>query len=228
MSSSTDLIMAAAARPFAFDTEFDASGAVVRATDWRPTKRAYSPAEVEALVAEARAEARGQALAEVDSRRSQAISDLSSALSASLPQLAAVVQMHREQSADLALATGRALAFAALDRLPQAAVRAALEELGREIDASPRLVIAMSGLDEAGRAEIEELCKSVGYAGAVRFRDEPGAARAAFELEWADGRAVFDPADAFARLEAAVARALAAGAGADSTDTVTPSEGMIR
>ncbi len=228
MSSSTDVIMAAAARPFAFDTEFDASGAVVRATDWRPTKRAYSPAEVGALVAEARAEARGQALAEVDSRRSQAISDLSSALSASLPQLAAVVQMHREQSADLALATGRALAFAALDRLPQAAVRAALEELGREIDASPRLVIAMSGLDEAGRAEIEELCKSVGYAGAVRFRDEPGAARAAFELEWADGRAVFDPADAFARLEAAVGRALAAGAGADSTDTVTPSEGMIR
>lgn len=228
MSSSTDVIMTTSARPFAFDTEFDASGAVVRATDWRPTKRAYSPAEVEALIAEARAEARDQALAEVDSCRSQAVADLSGALSASLPQLAAVVQSHREQAADLALATGRALAFAALDRLPQAAVRAALEELGREIDASPRLVVAMSGLDEAGRTEIEDLCKGIGYAGAVRFREEPGATRAAFELEWADGRAVFDPAETFARLEAAVARALVAGAGADSPDTVTASEGMIR
>ena len=107
--------------------------------------------------------------------------------------------------------------------MPRAAVQAALEELGREIDASPRLVIAMSDLDAEGRAEIESLCASVGYAGAVRFRDEPGLARAAFELEWADGRAAFDPSETLARLEAAVARALAADL---SPDSPASSEGM--
>ena len=213
----------APSRPFAFDTEFDSSGAVVRSTDWQPVKRAYSPAEVEALVAQARHEAHAQALAEVDSRRSQAIADLSAALNNSLPRLTGVVETYREQTADLAMATGRALAFAALERLPRAAVQATLEELGREIDASPRLVIAMAGLDEAGRAEIEGLCANVGYAGAVRFRDEPGLAQAAFELEWADGRAAFDPEETFSRLAAAVARALAAD---QATDTAESSEGM--
>lgn len=215
--------LSAPSRPFAFDTEFDASGAVVRPTSWQPVKRAYSPAEVEALVAQARSEGHAQALAEVDSRRSQAIADLSAALAASLPRLAGVVDTYRAQSAELAMATGRALAFAALERLPRAAVQAALEELGREIDASPRLVIAMAGLDEAGRAEIEGLCANVGYAGAVRFRDEPGLAQAAFELEWADGRAAFDLDETFTRLAAAVARALAADRTPDATES---SEGM--
>ena len=104
----------APSRPFAFDTEFDSSGAVVRATSWQPVKRAYSPAEVEALVAQARGEGHAQALAEVDSRRSQAIADLGAALTASLPRLAGVVDSYRQQTADLAMATGRALAFAAL------------------------------------------------------------------------------------------------------------------
>ena len=210
-------------RPFAFDTEFDSSGAVVRSANWQPVKRAYSPAEVEALVAQARNEGHVQALAEVDSRRSQAIADLSAALTNSLPRLTGTVETYRTQTANLAMATGRALAFAALERLPRAALQAALEELGREIDASPRLVIAMSGLDEAGRAEIEALCANVGYAGAVRFRDEPGLAQAAFELEWSDGRAAFDPEESFARLSAAVARALAAD---QTPDAAQSPEGM--
>lgn len=213
----------ATSRPFVFDTEFDASGAVVRAATWQPVKRAYSPAEVEALVAQAHSDGRDRALAEVESMRSQAMADMSAALASSLPRLAGVVQTYREQSADLAMATGRALAFAALERMPLAAVQAALEELGREIDASPRLVIAMAGLDEAGRAEIESLCANVGYVGAVRFRDEPGLAQAAFGLEWADGRASFDPAETFDRLAAAVARALAAD---QTPDTAASSEGM--
>jgi flagellar assembly protein FliH len=213
----------APSRPFAFDTEFDSSGAVVRSTNWQPVKRAYLPSEVEALVAQARSEGHAQALAEVDSRRSQAIADLSAAVTASLPRLTGVVETYRDQTAELAMATGRALAFAALDRLPRAALQAALEELGREIDASPRLVIAMAGLDEAARHEIETLCANVGYAGAVRFREEPGLAQAAFALEWADGRAAFDPEETFTRLAAAVARALAAD---QAPDTPESSEGM--
>ena len=44
---------------FAFDTEFDAAGVVVNAAAaFRPMKRAYGPAEVEAMVAQARLDAR--------------------------------------------------------------------------------------------------------------------------------------------------------------------------
>ena len=53
-------------RPFVFDTEFDADGAVVRPSAWTPTKRAYLPAEVDALVAQGRLEARQQALGEIE------------------------------------------------------------------------------------------------------------------------------------------------------------------
>ena len=49
--------------PFAFDTEFDAAGVVVRPSAFRPAKRAFTPNEVEALVAQARLEARTEALA---------------------------------------------------------------------------------------------------------------------------------------------------------------------
>ena len=40
-----------ASTPFVFDTEFDAAGVVVQASGFRPTKRAWTPAEVEALLA---------------------------------------------------------------------------------------------------------------------------------------------------------------------------------
>ena len=60
--------------PFAFDTEFGADGAVLRASTWQPTKRAFAPAEVEALVAQARLEARQQALNEVEALRAEALS----------------------------------------------------------------------------------------------------------------------------------------------------------
>ena len=38
-----------ASRPYAFDTEFDNDGAVVRPSTFRPTKRSYLPAEVEVM-----------------------------------------------------------------------------------------------------------------------------------------------------------------------------------
>ena len=56
-------------RPFSFDTEFDDAGGVTPGQAFRPTKRAYLPAEVEALVAQARLEGRETALAEVESLR---------------------------------------------------------------------------------------------------------------------------------------------------------------
>jgi len=200
-------------RPFSFDTEFDGSGSVVRGSAFVPTKRAYSPVEVEALVAQARLEARETALAEVGSLQAMAMVTIGQALAAAAPALAAVAQTHREQSAELALTAARVIAAGALARFPAAPLEAALEALGSEIDASPRMVVRAAGLDEVVQAKIQALCVDAGFSGLVAFRDEPGMAVAAFQLEWADGRADYDPAEAAARMGEALDAALAAEAG---------------
>lgn len=201
-------------RPFAFDTEFGSDGSVARAgAVFAPTKRAYLPAEVEALVAQARFEGREAALAEVDSLQAMAVVAVAEAVSAATPTLAAIAQTHREQSAELALAAARVVAGAALDLFPAGPLQAAIEALGQEIDASPRLVIRARGLDDAVKVKLQAICVDAGFSGLIAFRDEPGLASAAFQLEWADGRADFDPAEAAARMGEALTAALAAEAG---------------
>jgi flagellar assembly protein FliH len=202
-----------AVRPFALDQEFAEDGRVVRASDWRPARRAYLPAEVEALVAQAAAEARAQALAEAEGQRAAALAVVADAVARGLPALSDVARRHREESAELALACGRALASAALARFPAGAVTAALEALGREIEAQGRLTIRAGGLDEAARALIEDACAKAGHSGGLAFRDDPSMAPGAFELTWADGRAEFDLDAAAARLADALHSALAAEAG---------------
>lgn len=201
------------ARPFVFDTEFGADGAVVRPSSWQPVKRSYAPAEVDALVAQARLEARQQALAEVEALRADALSILAQTTSQAATLLRNVAETHRRDSADLALAAARVIASAAFDRFPRRPLEAAIESLGQEMDATPRLVVRASGLDDEGRAQVEALCAQAGFSGLVVFRDEPHLPAAAFALEWADGRAEFDPAEAEGRVAAALSAALAAEAG---------------
>jgi len=205
--------------PFSFDTEFDAAGVVVQVSSFRPAKRSYAPAEVDALIAQARVEAREAALAETTSLEAMALSVIAEALTSALPALTQVAQSHREQSAQIALSAARVVSASALDRFPGAPLQAALEALGQEIDASPRLVIRTGALDDGGRARLEQLCSDAGFSGVVAFRDEPGMAPAAFQLEWADGRAAFDPEAAFGRMKDALDSALAAEAGHAETLT---------
>lgn len=211
--------MTANARPFIFDTEFDASGEVVRPSTWQPMKRSFAPAEVDALVAQARLEARQQALAEVEALRADALSALAQSVAHSAGALSTVAEAHRRQSAELSVAAARVLASAAFDRFPRRPLEAAIEQLGQEIDASPRLLVRASGLDETARAHIEALCADAGFTGLIAFREDAGAPAAAFALEWADGRAEFDPEGVVARVSAALEAALAAESGhAESLD----------
>lgn len=212
------------AKPFIFDTEFDADGQVVRPSAWQPVKRSYLPAEVDALVAQARLEARQAALAEIDNMRAMALGAVAQAATAALPGLKAAAQAHREQSAELALAAARVIGGAALARFPEAPLKAALETLAQEIDASPRLVIRAAGLDDATRAMIEQAAADGGFTGAVAFRDAPGMGVAAFQLEWADGRADHDPLQSAERVAETLTAALASEAGHAETLTADRSD----
>ena len=198
---------ASAPRPFTFDTVFD-RGRVIAPI---PAKTAWSAQEVEAARAAGYAEGQASVLALAEADAARALADARTDIAAALDALRGLAHEHRAASAALALACGRALAGAALDRFPEAALQAALEALAREVEAQPRLVVRCAdGRGERLAAALAHTAEAVGHAGAVQVKPDPGLRGAAFSFDWGDGRAVFDPAAADVRLQEALTAALAA------------------
>ena len=216
---------------FAFDTVFEATGEVTFAAP-RP-KRTYTADEVEQIRKAAEAAGEQRALASIANRQADALAIIAHATQQALPGLAAVAHEHRVGSAELALACARSIAAAALDKFPQAPVRAALEALAREVEAAPRLVItADADLIQGLQAVLEETAQAVGYPGAIQVRTDAGFGPHAFTLDFGDGSASFDPAAAAERVSQALHAALAAeglhaeplipGGGPPAPDTQEP------
>jgi flagellar assembly protein FliH len=216
---------------FLFGTVFDPTGAVLSSTP-RP-KRTFTADEVEQIKRAADAAGEARAMASIANQQVQALELIGHAARQALPGLAAVAHEHRIGSAELALACGRAIAAAALDKFPQAPVRAALEALAREIEAAPRLVVtAEPELLEGLQAVLDETAQAVGYPGAIQVRATPGVGPHAFTLDFGDGSATFDPAAAAERVAQALHAALASeglhaeplipGGGTPAPDTQEP------
>ena len=194
---------------FGFDTVFDHSGEIAFAAP-RP-KRTYTTDEVEVISQAARAEGERIALAGVAARQADALASIVAACGQALPRLAEVAHSHRVGSAELALACARAIAAAALERFPEAPVRAALESLAREIEAAPRLVVtADAELAQGLQSVLEEAAAASGYQGAIAVRTDAGLAPHAFTLDFGDGQAAFDPQVSAQRVTQALEAALAA------------------
>ncbi|MGA0607513.1 flagellar assembly protein FliH [Phenylobacterium sp. VNQ135] len=194
---------------FTFDTEFDAGGGVAFAAP-RP-KRSFTADEAEQLRQQAFAEGHAQAMASIAAQQAQALSVISMACAQALPKLAEVAHEHRTGSAVLALSCARAIADAALDRFPEAPVQAALSALAREIEAQPRLTLtAEPQLCEAIQGVLDDAARAVGFDGAIQVKPAPGFGRHAFTLDFGDGAATFDPAQAALRVTEALEAALAA------------------
>ena len=197
----------AAHRPFKFDTVFDGD----RVIEPRRPKRAYTPEEVEAARAEAYAEGQASVVARAEADAAQALREIAGIARDALTRLAEIAHEHRTGSARLALAVGRKIADAALDRFPQAPAEAALEALSREIEAAPRLLVYASPAD-APRLEraLAEAAVRAGFEGQITLRPETGRSRASFSFDWGEGRAAFDPEAAAVRVAAALDAAIAA------------------
>ena len=201
--------MAGPLEKFSFDTEFGAGGVGVAVAP-RP-KRLFPLDEVEAIRAAARAEGERAALSSIAAQQAAALAQIADACGAALPRLAQVAHEHREGSAELALACARGIADAALDRFPEAPVRAAMEALAREIDAQPRLVVSADpALAESLAVILEEAAHGLGFEGAVVVKPDGAYGPHAFTLDFGDGQATFDPAAAAERIALALQSALAA------------------
>jgi flagellar assembly protein FliH len=194
---------------FGFDTEFDAGGEIAFAPP-KP-KLSFSPEEVEAVRAQAYADGERAALTSITAQQMAALSEIARGCSEAFSSLAAVAHAHRTGAAELALACGRAIAGAALERFPEAPVLAAFESLAREIEAEPRLVVAAApGLAERLQPLLDETAQKVGFPGAIQVRTDLAMGQYAFTLDFGDGSASFDPAQAAERVIDALRSALAA------------------
>jgi flagellar assembly protein FliH len=199
--------MTDAPRKFAFDTVFDMEGQAYQPP--RP-KRQFTSEEVEAVRQAAFAEGQASAVARAEAAAAAAIQEVAALARASLGALAEVAHQHRTASAELALACARKIADAALDRAPEAPAAAALDALARELEACPKLVVHAGPQDQARlSAALDEAAARAGFAGSIVLKPDPGRHRAAFVLDWGDGRAAFDPSAAAERVAAALETALA-------------------
>jgi flagellar assembly protein FliH len=201
--------MSEAHEKFSFDTEFDAGGGVAFAAP-RP-KRLFPAEEVEQIRAAAYAEGERAAMASIAAQQANALSQIAMACNQALPRLAEVAHEHRQGSAALALACARGIADSALEKFPQAPVLAAMEALAREIDAQPRLVLSADpALAQGLQSILEEAARGLGFEGAVVVKPDGAFGRHAFTLDFGDGQAAFDPAQAAGRVTLALEAALAA------------------
>ncbi len=193
---------------FAFDTVFDNAGDVAFAA---PATQAHLLGRRGRVISQAaRAEGERAALASIAAQQANAVAQIVVACGQALPRLAEVAHSHRIGSAELALACARAIAAAALDRFPEAPVRAALEALAREIEAAPRLVVtAEPELADGLQTVLEAAAAASGYQGSILVRPDAGLGPHAFTLDFGDGSASFDPEAAADRVAQALHAALA-------------------
>ena len=192
---------------FAFDTVFDGASVV---TTPRP-KRSFTPEEVEAVRAEAFCAGERSAMAAAAEAQARAVGTLAAAVEAAMPALRDVASRHREEAAEVALATGRAIADAALDLFPAAPITAALSTLAREIEAEPRLIVSLPAVHIAAlEPMVHAALEAIGFGGTLVVRPETTMPPAAFVLDWGDGRAAFDPSASAARVAEALHNALEA------------------
>ena len=217
--------MTQAHKKFTFDTVFGDDGGI--ASEPVRVKRHFTPEEVEVEKIKARAEGERSVTARAEQAAAAALSDIAASVRAAMPALAKVAHQHRVNAAELSLACGRIVAGAALEQFPDAPVAAALKALAREVEAEPRLIVRASAeLVERMQAALDATADSCGFAGQILVKSDPAAPAAAFTLEWSDGRAVFDPVEAAARVEEALNNALTAeGLHAEPLIPATPGAG---
>ena len=197
-------------RKFEFGTVFGDGGRVV--AEQPREKKSFTLEEVEAIRAKAYSDGENNAQARAQAAQAAAVQALADAAQMGMSMLADAIHAHKEASVKLALVCAQKIAAEALERFPEAPLRAALEALGQEIETATRLVLYAPTPDEALQAAANEAALFAGYAGAIQFRDRPASPAGAFEVVWNDGRAEFDPQAVFDVLQAQLQEALDAEA----------------
>jgi flagellar assembly protein FliH len=194
---------------FDFGTVFGDDGGVVARPAARE-KRYYTPEEVEEIRRKALKDGEASVVARAESARAQAMNQLATVASEGLGLLQELTQMHKEGCVALSLACAKKIAAEALIQFPEAPLKAALQALEAEIDTAARLIITLPESDEALEADAKQAAEMSGFVGNFIFRTAPGKPKGAFEIQWPDGRADYDPERVGQHVEQVLRETLAA------------------
>lgn len=193
---------------FSFDTRFDDAGDIAYAPARQ--KRSYTPEEMEAARSAAFSEGERSVTAKAEADVAKTLAHIGEMVGHALGGLAQIAHDHRTGSASLALTCARKIADAALERLPEAPINAALEALFAEIEQEPRLRVRVTGgVKDRVQAALEQTAEAIGFPGKIIVSDDVTMPAAAFVIDWGDGRASFDPVRTAERIEGEIAAALA-------------------
>ena len=188
------------AEPFSFDTEFDPSGQVVGGGR---NSRRYRQAEVDELVAQARAEGEASAVARAAEAQSAAIADIAGRLAPVIPKLTETLTGMRAQGVGLARTLAVQLAGEAMVRFPTEKVDAVLRD-GAGFLPEELTVSVPEGLREAFAAELAQYVSERDIL-VVGDGDMPAGD---WRISWQGGALGFDQAEAVKAVDELIARHL--------------------
>jgi flagellar assembly protein FliH len=150
----------------------------------------YSEAELENARAEALAQGTTMGLERARAEAERAIAKSLDEIDQGLKALQATDQVRRKEAARLALAIGRKLAAALLEREPLAEIEALVRECLSEVADEPRVVIRVDeALLEHLKARLETVKAESGFGGEVIVLGDDAIAGSDCRVEWADGGA---------------------------------------
>jgi flagellar assembly protein FliH len=223
------LIAMALAQKFLFDISFDAPGGDARQRgSVTPAEPIFTRADLDAAVAQARAEGHAGGRAEAIGQREQHVAEALSAIAQHLAALFAAKDAALRASERSTIELTRAIAGRLFPALMRKGALAELEAIVvqcmRDAVAEPRLVVRVpDAIFEAAQLQLAPLAASSGYPGKLIILADDTLGESDCRVEWADGGAERDGARSWREIEAAIARAMNALADpAPATDRPHP------
>jgi flagellar assembly protein FliH len=218
------------AEKFLFDISFDAPGGgeVRQRGPVTPAEVAITRADLNAAVAQARAEGHAAGLAEATAQREQRVAETLAAIGQQLVALFAARDEARRESERTTLELTRTIAgklFPALVRHGALTeIEAVVAQSVREAIAEPRLVLRVADtIFEAAQQRMAPLATELGFPGKLIILVDDQLGQSDCRVEWADGGAERDTARTWREIEAALDRALSALAHYDNAARHTAS-----
>lgn len=171
---------------FTFDTAFDAPGAGP-GTETR-ARRSYTPAEIDAIRAEAEAEGRHASEVQAAESLAAAMHQLADTAGHAARTLDGEVEAIRAEAAQLALAAAKALAGAALATTPEAEILDSLRTALHQAITEPRIYVkAAPDILQRVEAQAEDVAAQEGFDGRLQFVSDPALSGADCRIEWRGG-----------------------------------------
>jgi flagellar assembly protein FliH len=153
------------------------------------------------------AAAKAEILAEAEQRSAAALERIAAALASVMRGLSGVEAMLETEAVDVAVAVGKKLAAALIEREPLAEISALAMDCFRHLVTAPHVVVRVNDAQHASVGKpIEEMVRARGLASHLVVLAEPDIHTGDCRIEWADGGVNRDRAATEAVIDEAVSR----------------------